>query len=452
MNYLEPRLGEPCYIWGAGLRGSFCYRKYSLELNILGFIDKNPKIQGKIFWGQPIYSSEILKDDHPFILVSPKDEEMQREIFSQLESYGYTRHKDCFSSFEVEDFVKSQEYKEENAINSDKPVATLKIRSRKEENPVVIMMACNDNYAPLASVAVESVKRFKTKGRPYEVFICSSELSKKNQELLEHSSCEDFYVNCVDITDHIQKISGMFRTFIHITAEGYYRLLIPSLFPEQKNVLYLDCDLVALTDVAPLFDLHLTGYSVAVGKECRTADYNDHIGKEVNLPHDVDFNSGVMVFHVPYWQKNHLLDRCIQISRRLATAMPYQGKVSVYHDQVILNLVCNDNYLRFDFRWNILPYMAMRGDDSMFPADQLVDLKAACEDPWIYHYAGESKPWCDLRMKQGEHFWRVARENVFFEEFFSRLLDSHENMEKSWGRTVDRDLMEMQFRKYIADM
>lgn len=47
------------------------------------------------------------------------------------------------------------------------------------------------------------------------------------------------------------------------STSAYYRLILPSLLPDLEKILYLDCDLLVLDDIAELWDTELGGRSCA---------------------------------------------------------------------------------------------------------------------------------------------------------------------------------------------
>ncbi len=53
----------------------------------------------------------------------------------------------------------------------------------------------------------------------------------------------------------------------HISAETFYRFLIPELLPFYDKVLYLDSDIVVLGDVAELFDVDLKDNILAATRD-----------------------------------------------------------------------------------------------------------------------------------------------------------------------------------------
>lgn len=82
-------------IWGAGTFGEGFFRQFHSKINLAFFIDANPKKQGTLFCGLPVYPPSYLegKEKECRVLVSAG---WTKEIFSQLNALGYEKNKDCF--------------------------------------------------------------------------------------------------------------------------------------------------------------------------------------------------------------------------------------------------------------------------------------------------------------------------------------------------------------------
>lgn len=78
-------------VWGAGTFGISFYELFCNEIKIEGFIDSNPKKQGTVVCGIPVYSPDYLEEHRAYVLVSAG---WTKEIYRKLEKYGYVKEKD----------------------------------------------------------------------------------------------------------------------------------------------------------------------------------------------------------------------------------------------------------------------------------------------------------------------------------------------------------------------
>lgn len=156
-----------------------------------------------------------------------------------------------------------------------------------------------------------------------------------------------------------------------------YRLFIPRLCPDIKKMIYLDSDVLVLSNIKCLWDVSLEGYSLAAVLDLpytretfvRTKYYN-HQG----IDDRIYFNSGVLVMNLERMRKQcDLPQQYLQyISNHPHTLML---------DQDFLNLKFQNNTLFLADKFNTIC-------DDINMAEE-TELKKKC----IVHLAGPFKPW-----------------------------------------------------------
>lgn len=174
----------------------------------------------------------------------------------------------------------------------------------------------------------------------------------------------------------------------YLTAECYLRLLAPELLPpEIERVVYLDCDLVVLDDLRPLFDADLGGAVVGAAPDYPMVP---HVVDRARLAAlgipagGVYVNSGVLLIDLAAWRAEGLTDRLMQFVRA-------RGAELEFHDQDALNAVLHDRIRTLDCRWNLQARMLRSGRRAHpveFDATRL-----ARRRPAVLHYVGTEKPW-----------------------------------------------------------
>ena len=48
----------------------------------------------------------------------------------------------------------------------------------------------------------------------------------------------------------------------HISLAAYYRIILPSLLPSMEKIIYLDCDVICRSSLAPLYADDMQGFSL----------------------------------------------------------------------------------------------------------------------------------------------------------------------------------------------
>ncbi|WP_051617391.1 glycosyltransferase family 8 protein [Prevotella sp. HUN102] len=188
------------------------------------------------------------------------------------------------------------------------------------------------------------------------------------------------------------------RTNSPVTIATYYRLMLPSLLDEQiKRVLYLDCDVIVLKDIKPLFTINLDGYGVAAVEDC--SPYNDEHRTLMSLPLGKQaFCAGVMLINLDYWRKNNCQEKLLEFSNIK------QERVYL-EDQDALNYVFRDSWYKLPYKYGhtIFALAVLDREQKDF------DFEENAYNPAIIHYSAHIKPWLDVKFPEQEHYWYYVK-------------------------------------------
>lgn len=170
----------------------------------------------------------------------------------------------------------------------------------------------------------------------------------------------------------------------HISTAAYYRLFLASILPERvEKVIYLDCDLVVVGSLRPMWETDMSGCPIGAVTDMDAASLERY--RRLRYPVRCGyFNSGVLLINLRYWRRegsqglfedfiNAHLDRI------------------VYHDQDVLNYVFRDNKKELPIKFNLQEGgLYTRVNLSWEYDDQLEE---AIKNPVIVHYTTGRKPW-----------------------------------------------------------
>ncbi len=167
-------------------------------------------------------------------------------------------------------------------------------------------------------------------------------------------------------------------------AEAAFPLLLADLMPaEVAKVLFLDADLMALTDLQALWDLPLGDQVLLAAQDHAVPFCSSRRGvkrwQELGIPEDSKyFNGGVMLIDLGRW-------RARSISRQVEEYVQRNvGQLEFLHQEA-LNAVLWDQRGIIDGRWNLPGSLAGRS---------VAGRRSALEqNPGIVHFAGRMKPW-----------------------------------------------------------
>jgi lipopolysaccharide biosynthesis glycosyltransferase len=130
------------------------------------------------------------------------------------------------------------------------------------------------------------------------------------------------------------------------TVDTWTRLWVAEFFPaDVDRVLYLDCDIVVVGDIAPLWNTDLGGALLGT-VDIPGADRGViHLGMRAE---DGYFNAGVLLFDLKQWRETRALDTVLGY----VDACPERKTRDV--DQEALNACFHARKQRLEYKWNVV--------------------------------------------------------------------------------------------------
>lgn len=291
---------------------------------------------------------------------------------------------------------------------------------RRGRKIIPVFLAADDKYVKFMAVTIRSVISNATPKHQYKIYVLHTDISKDNQELVKRMETSNCRIDFVDVTDELKKIEKKISLRDYYTATTYYRVFIADMFPEYDKVLYIDSDTVVLEDVANLFQYELgKNYIGAVRDQLvvQTDIYGNYVEKVLGISRGAYFNAGVVLINCEQFKRSHLLKRFVELLNTYTFV--------VAQDQDYLNILCKDNVLWIDPRWNV----------------QMMGKMAFAEKQTkLVHYNLAAKPWHYDNCRMGEYFWKYAEQTEGFSQL-KNILASHtkedEERDKSYGENLE---------------
>jgi lipopolysaccharide biosynthesis glycosyltransferase len=185
---------------------------------------------------------------------------------------------------------------------------------------------------------------------------------------------------------------SQFKTSGHLSLSTYYRLFLPELLPiGLEKVIYLDCDLIVLADLQPLWQLDIAPYYLLAAQDAGIIQVGSDSGllnyQALGIPAEGKyFNAGVLVLNLVRW-------RAVQMGWQIIEYMEKNPEFIRLHDQDALNATLFDKWGELDPRWNQTPHLYRNfrsWQDS--PFSEAVYSRTLAS-PYIVHFASSAKPW-----------------------------------------------------------
>ena len=122
---------------------------------------------------------------------------------------------------------------------------------------IPIFFTVDDNYTPFLSVVLSSIIDNCSKDYHYVIKVLSTNVSDKNKKKISKFASKDFDIEFVDLNDYMNKIQEKLYTRDYYTSTTYFRLFIPELYPQYDKAIYLDSDVIILSDIANLYNIDI---------------------------------------------------------------------------------------------------------------------------------------------------------------------------------------------------
>lgn len=296
-----------------------------------------------------------------------------------------------------------------------------------KQNNVAIALSANDFYAPYLATVLTSIVANSSTMHNYDILIMHKDISVTSQKRLASTVDQpNFSLRFINVSSFEERFRPLFLRG-HFTIETWFRLLMPEIMEAYEKILYLDSDLVALDDVAKLYDTNLDGNLLAACRDADTAGlyngfepnkriYMDKVLK-IAKPYDY-FQAGVILFNLAEFRKNH------DTVSMLEFASSYSWELL---DQDVLNYLAQGRVKFVDMSWNVMfdwRNIRIKEIISRAPKRLCAEYMGARSCPKIIHFAGPDKPWDDPLADFAEEFWKYARMNNYYEIILKRMLAS----------------------------
>ena len=278
----------------------------------------------------------------------------------------------------------------------------------KKEIPIVFSV--DDNYAPLLGVTLQSIKENKSDEYFYNIFILNTGIGEENLKTLGKYTQDNVRVSFVDVSNELKKIADKICLRDYYTCTTYFRFFIPELFPDYDKVLYLDCDIVLLDDVANLYNHDIDNYLLgAIPEDIMPSHqaFTDYVEKGLGIDVNNYFSAGIILINSKEFRSQNIINQLIDMLGKF--------KFEVTQDEDYLNVVCKDKVKYIHQGWNKAPIPNIGFDEK--------DLK-------LIHYKINFRPWKYDNIAYGKYFWDYAKNSDYYDHLVEYKNNYSEELKK----------------------
>lgn len=280
-------------------------------------------------------------------------------------------------------------------------------------NRIPIIFATDNNYKYVL-ITLISISKNANSDTEYDFyFLVDDEFSliaRKDIELCVKNECIGCTIQFINIGNQFGNIH---MRIDGITRPTFYRLMAPELIREDK-CLYLDTDVVVLTDLCELYNTDLNEYYLAgvkapgyqikkcqleYCKQAKIPDLNQYI------------NAGVLLFNLKKMREEQVVNKFLSLLK-----YDMEGQ-----DQDIINSVCYGKIYFLPFKYNVMTKYAawpVGKYHNVVSEDELIE---GWNNPKIIHYADRTKPWNNLECYLGDYWWDICKNSSAWKWFYNNL-------------------------------
>ena len=289
--------------------------------------------------------------------------------------------------------------------------------------PVIpVFFATDNNYAPFVAITLESILENCSKDYFYHFHVLTTDLDKSYEEKLKSYESEDVKIEFISLRETLTKIKVKFHLRDYYSIETYYRFFIANMYPQYDKVLYMDCDIVVLGDIAELYNNDITNLYLAASPEEVMAEvkvFGDYVEKALDVPVSEYFNAGIMVMNLAEFRKDNIEKKFFEMINRF--------RFRVTQDEDYLNVLCKGKTKILDLGWNKTAFKNEKFDDK--------NLK-------LIHYKINWKPWKNRNVLYEEYFWNYAKKTEFY-DLIRQKLEDYTDAQRERDEVAYQNLVQM---------
>ncbi|HVT34307.1 MAG TPA: glycosyltransferase family 8 protein [Nevskiaceae bacterium] len=252
------------------------------------------------------------------------------------------------------------------------------------EHALHLACACDAGYAPHAAAMLDSVLSHGDPARWTLHLLHAPDLPANIcEQLAAPVRARGARLQFHQVDD--QRVAALQR-MERIGSVMWYRMFLPELLPEVARVLYVDCDILAATDLVPLLTTDLQGLPLGAVRNVFDPP-SRHRPQQLGLTSARDyFNSGVLLMDLAAWRREGWAQRVLDIARQRHSEL-------LWPDQDALNLAFAGRWLPLHPRWNAMN--SLYYFDDLGGAYSEAERAEAISSPGLLHFEGPGfcKPW-----------------------------------------------------------
>ncbi|GAB1858535.1 glycosyltransferase family 8 protein [Flavobacteriaceae bacterium MHTCC 0001] len=239
-----------------------------------------------------------------------------------------------------------------------------------------ISFCLNDAYVNFCYITIYSILENKKSSDEFVFHLLTDFISDKNTSKIE-ALVNDYNAEVKFYEIDKKRFEGLNMNF---SVYAWFRILIPEVIDSSiKKVLYLDCDTIVDNNLDALFNIDISGKSIAcaIDREAFNSETFERLEYDSELKYVC---TGVMMMNADYWRNNSIGNKVYNFGKE-------NPSKCVFADQDAINYICRATKMLLPLKYGIINnYFS---ESYRYEKNEVLE---AVETPVIIHYAGNA-PW-----------------------------------------------------------
>ena len=243
-----------------------------------------------------------------------------------------------------------------------------------------IAMNIDSRYVRFCSVTLASIFENNRDESFFIHIICNGLSSEDEAKLIRLTEAYHAKIHFYVPDEKLLEGFAIRKFSKRISIATYYRCFLADVLPlEVERVIYLDCDILVLGQLRPLWNSDLRGKGIAVVRDVAASEAKRYEILHYPLEYSY-FNAGVFLADLGYWRGMDVTEQSIKLYHEHPERI-------IFNDQDILNILFCDKKMEVAEKWNMQDgFYRRKRTDGMSIQER--DLR----EPVILHFTNR-KPW-----------------------------------------------------------
>ena len=202
----------------------------------------------------------------------------------------------------------------------------------------------DDNYARCTGTSIASIC-LNNKNMNFSFHIIAANFSVSTKEKFKILA-EQYRININIYEIDINCLKDL-PTKRNLPISMYFRLILPILLYDIKQIIYLDADVICLNSIDKLININMEEYIIGAVPDLKKI--NEERIKSLKLNNHIYFNSGVLLINNDKWNTFNTVEKVLMILNK-----DELKETLLFPDQDALNIVLTQNIKYLSSKYNCI--------------------------------------------------------------------------------------------------